>query len=124
MPAPTAAKPIYAIVWRIEWIMEILDYIIFFIFAGLFVLPLFLPLILQICSRGLPRFLLLLTRWGMIAETADHWEYVCPHCGNSFQAKWYQMLFGRAETSTSMGWARLKCPFCKVTDACKRVKID
>lgn len=57
----------------------------------------------------------------MLACESQTGTFACPNCGNSFTEKWYQMLFGRAETSTTMGWARLNCPFCKVTDTCKRV---
>ena len=50
--------------------------------------------------------------------------FVCPNCGQEFYKKWYHLwLTGFSESGIS-NKAKLKCPHCKETDACRWTGMD
>lgn len=49
--------------------------------------------------------------------------FVCPNCGKEFYKKWGQLYFN-AFTPKLTNKAILKCPHCKVTDACRWTGAD
>ena len=85
-------------------------------------------------SGGLIGFITKLPRLFVDAIRFDYWyheyqdvvekPFVCPNCGGEFHKKWYHMLFHRYTTIRTFGKANLKCPHCKVTDACRWTGMD
>ena len=61
---------------------------------------------------GIP-FLRFAARGAHLAEN----RFACPNCGHHFYAKWYQVMFAGGMIHL-YNYAKLKCPKCKVTDAC------
>jgi len=49
--------------------------------------------------------------------------FICPNCGHSFYAKWYQLMFYKRYTIRAFNQARLKCPKCKVRDMCTTKRL-
>ena len=49
--------------------------------------------------------------------------FICPNCGKEFHVKWNRLWF----TGGTLGFSnkvQLKCPHCKVTDACRWTGMD
>ena len=45
--------------------------------------------------------------------------FVCPHCGQVFYVKWYQLLFFKPISIYLYQCAKFKCPGCGIRDMCR-----
>ncbi len=45
--------------------------------------------------------------------------FVCPHCGEAFYVKWWQLFVGRYLFVVLTGKTVFKCPHCGIKDRCR-----